>query len=1170
MSESFIDQSNFRRILNRNVAVPLGFGFLSAFFFSAIVYYLLSVSHWVDQSVKGVAHAHEALRLVADLETGMRGYLIAGEEVFLDPYRQGLERVQQELDELKEYSRDDPLQMARLQKIEAAHRLWLTFAEEGITRRTAGEPIVDYVRTRRGLDLTDQRRDLLNEYIAAERQRRAERISNSESMTTALIGGFLLFSLIFSGILVYLGRRDLTSLSESYSQSLQRQQSHSEALEQQAWYRTGQTQLSESIIGELALPALGQGVLNFLSRYIDVAVGALYVVQEGKLQRVAEYAYDPEYLQSARTLDIGNGLVGQAALERRVMALEDLPADYLKVTSALGDTTPRSVLIVPVEDSGMLNGVIELGFLRPLREQDSELLRRIAPSIASAIEAARYRQRLQRVLAETQQLNEELQVQQEELRAANEELEEQSNALRESQAHMEEQQAELEQTNEQLAEQAEELARQRDQMDDKNQRLNEVQLMLEQRADELQRASRYKSEFLANMSHELRTPLNSSLILAKLLADNPDGNLSDDQVQFARSIYSAGNDLLTLINDILDISKVEAGKLEVHPELTILSRLVDGMKNLFLPLAMEKSLQFSVELADDLPASLFTDRQRLEQILKNLLANAFKFTEKGSVTLRVEPRDDDLLAFAVRDTGIGIAQEQQAAIFEAFRQADGTTNRRYGGTGLGLSISRELANLLGGQIEVQSAPGAGSTFTLVLPQSYSEPLAVEPTTAPQPSRAPVTMAEAITPPPARRDEPELPNRGAVSYERLPDDRDKYPFKERCVLVIEDEPQFARILRDLAHELEYSCLLSQNADDGFDTAVQYKPDAILLDMRLPDHSGLTVLERLKENPATRHIPVHVVSVEDRKEAALQMGAVGYAMKPTTREELKDVFGRLEAKLAQKVKRILLVEDDALQRESMSRLIEDVDIEITAVEFGEQALELLRSTVFDCMIIDLKLPDMDGSELLERMAKEDICSFPPVIVYTGRNLTRDEEAALLKYSRSIIIKGARSPERLLDEVTLFLHKVESDMPPERQKMLKSARSREKAFEGRTILVVDDDVRNVFALTSALEQKGALVEIARNGLEAIDKLQHDETIDLVLMDIMMPEMDGFTAMQEIRKEARFAKLPIIAVTAKAMKDDQDRCLRAGANDYLAKPIDLDRLFSLIRVWLPKVELL
>lgn len=1166
MSESFIDQNNFRRILNRNVAVPLGFGFLSAFFFSAIVYYLLSVGQWVERSVQGVAYAHEAQKMLNDIESSMRGYLIAGQDRFLEPYERERPLFEEQLVLMRKYSAEDAEQLERVERVAMLHNQWLAFAEDLIGQRGQGLSVIEDVQSKRGLELKEDQRRLLNDFIARERQLRSERTDVSEVITTALIGGFLLFSLIFSGLLVFLGRRDLTTLSATYSESLRKQQAHAEALEKQAWYRTGQTQLSESIIGELALPALGQGVLNFLSRYIDAAVGALYVVQDGKLQRVAEYAYDPEHLQSARSLEVGTGLVGQAALERRMMALEDLPAGYLKVTSALGDTTPRAVLIVPVEDSGLLNGVIELGFLRPLREQDSELLRRIVPSIGSAIEAARYRQRLQKVLAETQQLNEELQVQQEELRAANEELEEQSNALRESQSHLEEQQAELEQTNEQLAEQTETLARQRDEMDEKNQRLNEAQLMLEQRADELQRASRYKSEFLANMSHELRTPLNSSLILAKLLADNPEGNLSDDQVQFARSIYSAGNDLLTLINDILDISKVEAGKLEVHPELTVLARLVDGVKNLFLPQAMEQSLQFEVELADDLPVSLFSDRQRLEQILKNLLANAFKFTEKGSVTLRVEKRGEDQLAFAVRDTGIGIAPEQQAAIFEAFRQADGTTNRRYGGTGLGLSISRELANLLGGEIEVQSRPGAGSTFTLVVPEHYSEPRPITPASVP--AAAPVVALEPPAPPAAL--ERDLLQRAAAPRQWLPDDRDELPFEARCVLVIEDEPQFARILYDLAHELNYSCLLAQNADDGFDTAVQYKPDAILLDMRLPDHSGLTVLERLKENPATRHIPVHVVSVEDRKEAALQMGAVGYAMKPTTREDLKEVFGRLEAKLAQKVKRILLVEDDARQRESVSRLIEDVDIEITAVEFGEQALELLRSTVFDCMIIDLKLPDMDGSELLERMAREDICSFPPVIVYTGRNLTRDEEAALLKYSRSIIIKGARSPERLLDEVTLFLHKVESDMPPERQKMLKSARSREKAFEGRKILVVDDDVRNVFALTSALEQKGALVEIARNGLEAIDRLQHDGTIDLVLMDIMMPEMDGFTAMQEIRKDSRFAKLPIIAVTAKAMKDDQDRCLSAGANDYLAKPIDLDRLFSLIRVWLPKVELL
>ncbi|MGA6098191.1 response regulator [Stutzerimonas marianensis] len=1167
MGDTFIDQSQFRRILNRNVAVPLGFGFLSAFFFSAIVYFLLNVSHWVERSVVGVAYAHDMLKVMGDMESSMRGYLIAGEDVFLEPYRNELPLFTGLLKDLKQYSAEDSVQLNRAERIGQLHEQWVAFAEEAIARRANDEPVVDYVRGKRGLELKEEQRRLLNEFIAYERQVRAERTDTSEMITTALIGGFLAFSLIFSGLLVYFGRRDLYSLADSYAESLERQQEHAAALEKQAWYRAGQTQLSEAIIGEQTLPALGQNILNFLSRYLGASVGALYVAQEGKLQRVAEFAWDRDRLNAGRHLEFGEGLVGQVALERRALTLDRVPSGYLKVSSALGETDAGAVLIVPVEDSGMLNGVLEIGFLRPLREEDGELLRRISDSLGSAIEAARYRQRLQRMLAETQQLNEELQVQQEELRAANEELEEQSNALRESQAHMEEQQAELEQTNEQLAEHTEELARQRDEVDLKNQRLQEVQLLLEERAEELQRASRYKSEFLANMSHELRTPLNSSLILAKLLADNPEGNLNDDQVQFARSIYSAGNDLLNLINDILDISKVEAGKLDVRPELLMLSRMVDGLKSLFLAQALEKSLQFNVELEDGLPESLYTDRQRLEQIIKNLLSNAFKFTEKGSVELRVSRRDSGRIAFAIRDSGIGIPADQQDVIFEAFRQADGTTNRRYGGTGLGLSISRELAQLLGGTIEVSSEPGAGSLFTLIVPEHYSAPAKAEAADAAplplQPLAAAIAVAEPV---PAKPAEPVA----IASAPSVADDRAHFPFKERSVLVIEDEPQFAAILRDLAHELKYSCLIAQNADHGFDTAVQYRPDAILLDMRLPDHSGLTVLERLKENPITRHIPVHIVSVEDRKEAALQMGAIGYATKPTTREDLKEVFARLEAKLAQKVKRILLVEDDARQRESVARLIEDVDIEITAVEFGEQALELLRSTVFDCMIIDLKLPDMDGHQLLESMAREDICSFPPVIVYTGRNLTREEEAELMKYSRSIIIKGARSPERLLDEVTLFLHKVESDMPPERQKMLKSVRSREKAFEGRKILVVDDDVRNVFALTSALEQKGALIEIARNGHEAIAQLQEVSDIDLVLMDIMMPEMDGFTAMQEIRKDPRLAKLPIIAVTAKAMKDDQDRCLHAGANDYLAKPIDLDRLFSLIRVWLPKVELL
>ncbi len=401
-----------------------------------------------------------------------------------------------------------------------------------------------------------------------------------------------------------------------------------------------------------------------------------------------------------------------------------------------------------------------------------------------------------------------------------------------------------------------------------------------------------------------------------------------------------------------------------------------------------------------------------------------------------------------------------------------------------------------------------------------------------------------------------------------DDRERAPFGNRCILVIEDEPNFARILFDLAHELGYSCLVAQGADEGFELAAQYIPDAILLDMRLPDHSGLTVLQRLKEQASTRHIPVHIISVEDRVEAAMHMGAVGYAVKPTSREQLKEVFARLEAKLTQKLKHILLVEDDDLQRESIARLIGDDDVEITAVAMAQDALALLRENIYDCMIIDLKLPDMLGNELLKRMTAEDIRAFPPVIVYTGRNLTREEEADLLKYSRSIIIKGARSPERLLDEVTLFLHKVESQLSNERQRMLKTARSRDKVFEGRKVLLVDDDVRNIFALTSALEHKGAIVEIGRNGREAIERLEQHDDIDLVLMDVMMPEMDGFEATRLIRQQSRWRKLPIIAVTAKAMKDDQQRCLQAGANDYLAKPIDLDRLFSLIRVWLPQLE--
>ncbi|MFL6534668.1 MAG: response regulator [Pseudomonas sp.] len=1155
---SSVDEHSFRKLLSRNISLPLGMGALSAVFFIVLITYLLSVIQWVGHTDRVLNNVNDAMKLSVDLETGMRGYLLSGDEHFLDPYEVAKPRIAVALDTLLELTADNPVQTDRLHKIQALQVEWSNYAQGMIDLQRSSGDYRGAVKAGRGKRLTDEIRKTFEDVVETEQQLRAQRNEQVRTTTVWSIALYLLFVAAVSGLLAYVGRRDLLNLSRSYSVTLKVQQDSAARLEKQAWLRNGQTQLAEQVLGQLSLNLLGRNILQFCAQYLGTVVAALYAREEnGVLRRVATYGMSREDDEQQQVIIDGEGIVGQTVRQGRVIRLDDVPNDYLNVSSGLGKGRPNCVLVVPTRDDDRINGVVELGFLRPLTERDIELLDLVAGNIGTSIEAARYRQRLQEVLAETQQLNEELQVQQEELKTANEELEEQSRILKESQAHLEAQQQELEQTNEQLAEQ-------RDAMDQKNSELNLAQIQLQERAEELQRSSKYKSEFLANMSHELRTPLNSSLILSKLLAENPHKNLSEEQVKFAESIYSAGNDLLNLINDILDISKVEAGKLEVRPENTGVARLVEGLRDLFTPLAREKGLDFDVQVQPDAPAMLYTDRQRLEQVLKNLLSNAVKFTEHGSVRLTVAGQPGGGIAFMVRDSGIGIAADQQQSIFEAFRQADGTTNRRYGGTGLGLSISRDLATLLGGSISVTSAPGQGSEFTLAMPGRYVEPgdSPIAPMTFTPPA-ASLTPVQTAAPAPAT-----LVAEVEAPVPQFADDREKAPFDSRCILVIEDEPKFARILFDLAHELGYQCLVAHGADEGFDLASRLSPDAILLDMRLPDHSGLTVLQRLKEQAATRHIPVHVISVEDRVEAAMHMGAIGYAVKPTTREELKDVFARLEAKLTQKVKRVLLVEDDDLQRDSITRLIGDEDIEITAVGLAQQALDLLRDNVYDCMIIDLKLPDMLGNDLLKRMSSEEICSFPPVIVYTGRNLTRDEEAELRKYSRSIIIKGARSPERLLDEVTLFLHKVESRLSHERQRMLQTARSRDKVFEGRKVLLVDDDVRNIFALTSALEAKGAIVVIGRNGYEAIERLNEVEDIDLVLMDVMMPEMDGFEATTLIRKDPRWQKLPIIAVTAKAMKDDQERCLAAGSNDYLAKPIDLDRLFSLIRVWLPNME--
>ncbi len=1146
---------NFKQILTRNIALPIAVGIGSAAVFVAVILYLLSVINWVEHTDRVVAEGTELGRLAVEQESAMRGFLIAGDEVFVGNYNAGKSRMDAGLAALKARVSDNPSQVARLQNIESMQVQWNRFAESVMELRRQGRDYREAVVPGQGRRMTDEVRREFSMFLEEERRLRKARNDDAQETARWVLVGFVLFTIVISLILAIFGRRQLMTLSGNYSRALDEQIRHGETMQKQAWLRAGQSRLAERIIGHTTLAQMGAGALEHLSDYLGFVVGAVYVRDaDGRLSRFAAHGMEAHAAADSAFHAVG-GLVAQAAQAQRVVALEDLPPGYLRVSSGTGEGSSQSALIVPLVADGEVNGVLEVGFLRKLEARDHELMELIAGTLGTAISTSLYRQRLQESLSHAQQLNEELQVQQEELRTANEELEEQSHVLKESQAQLESQQAELEQTNERLSEQALML-------DQRNQDLRLAQGDLRQQADDLQRASRYKSEFLANMSHELRTPLNSSLILARLLAENSAGNLTEEQVRFAQSISSAGNDLLNLINDILDISKVEAGHMELVIEPVMVTRLADSLRQTFEPLAMQKQLAFSVDVAEETPQMLRTDRQRSEQVLKNLLSNAIKFTESGHVTMTVAPGEHGGIDFSVQDTGIGISTSQHEVIFEAFRQADGTTSRRYGGTGLGLSISRNLAQLLGGSISVESEPGKGSRFTLHLPLTYVAP---EEAASAQPADSPVTRRQAAPAVAAAQPAEEEP--GFVAPPPFDDDR-SLPASGRSVLVIEDEPQFAHILYDLAHERDYRCLVAQGAEEGVAMASRFVPDAILLDMRLPDKPGLDVLQQLKDNPRTRHIPVHVISASDAREAALHMGAVGYAMKPATRDQLLNVFHQLEERLTRQLKRVLLVEDDARQRDSVVQLIGDDDVDITAVATGAEALAQLHRQAFDCMIIDLKLPDMDGAQLLELMSTENIQSFPPVIVYTGRNLTREEERQLLRYSRSIIIKGARSPERLLDEVTLFLHKVEAQLSAERQTMLKTARSRDRVFEGRKVLLVDDDVRNIFALTSALEHKGLQVEIGRNGFEALDKLDAVADIDLVLMDIMMPGMDGLEATRRIRQIPRFQKLPIIAVTAKAMKDDQEQCLAAGANDYLPKPIDLDRLMSLLRVWMPALE--
>ena len=1117
----------------------------------AIVFFLISgaVAYLNLQSLREgnlrVVHSHEVIAALnevmstaQDAETGQRGFLLTNNERYLAPYNAALDRLPPLLDRIAQLTRDNPIQQVRIPRLRAHVNSKLAELKETIDlRRTQGtDAALAVVNSDRGKIEMDAIRVELAAMDEEEEVLRTKRLAEiDDAYSTALASSIFsaILGLALTGTIAFLIRRATL------------------ARRREDWLQAAQVQLASAVMGDQDITQVSESVLGFLVRYLGAVAGAMYVYGGDVFRRTSSSGV-PAEANIPETLRSREGLFGQAAAEGRTLLVDDVPEGYLSFGSALGRDKPRHLAISPGIVDGSVNAVVELGFLHPVDERVLTLLEQASASIATAVRSAKYRGELQELLEETQRQSEELQTQSEELRVSNEELEEQSRALKESQARLEQQQVELEQTNSQLEEQAQQLELQRDEM-------VRINATIQLKARELEQASRYKSDFLANMSHELRTPLNSSLILAKLLADNPLGNLTDEQVMHALTILSSGNDLLNLINDILDLSKIESGHVKISPESVAVSRLVSNLRQTFQPIADDRKLEFAVNVERGAPESIETDLQRLEQILKNLLSNSFKFTETGRIGLSIGRAAGGKVAISVSDTGIGIAEEQQQSIFDAFHQADGTISRKYGGTGLGLSISRELARLLGGSISLESRLGKGSTFTLSIPEVYD------------PAKVAAREQRGMTVPVSAALPLELPRIQRAQKGAIDDDREAQEDTRRILLVVDDDDSFATILRDLSRESGFRALVASTAEEALNLARQYKPNAIVLDIGLPDQSGLAVLDRLKRDVQTRHIPIHIISASDHAETALSLGAVGYMLKPVKREQVMDVLQKLEAKLSQRMHQVLIVEDDKVQREAVAKLLSSHDVQTVTAGTAAECLKLLQNQTFDCMVLDLSLPDASGYSLLETLSLESSYAFPPVIVYTGRELSPDDEQRLRKYSKSIIIKGAKSPERLLDEVTLFMHQVVSELPPAQQKMIRQARSRDALLEGRRILVVEDDVRNVYALTGVLEPRGAIIEIARNGREALDALEKaagrsDGAIDLVLMDVMMPVMDGLTATREIRKRPEWKNLPVIALTAKAMPDDQQRCIDAGANDYMAKPLEVEKLLSLVRVWMPR----
>ncbi|MGH7098273.1 MAG: response regulator, partial [Stellaceae bacterium] len=900
---------------------------------------------------------------------------------------------------------------------------------------------------------------------------------------------------------------------------------------EQDWLKTNLARFTNMVQGQRDLATVGRMLLSGLGPLVNAQNGVIYLVEDdGELRLLSAYADSAEPDGHPARLRLGQGLAGQCAADARRLLLTELPDTVVPITSGLFKAAPRNVIVLPVLFEGQVKAVIELGSIGKFTDLQISFLEQLTAGIGIVLNSIKATMRTEALLQQSQQLAGELQSQQ----------------------------RELQQTNEQLEQKAQQLVEQNVEVENKNQEIEQARRALEDKAGELALTSKYKSEFLANMSHELRTPLNSILILGQHLAENPDHTLSEKEVEFARTIHGAGIDLMNLISDILDLSKIESGTVTVEAEEIAFANLERMVTRPFRHEAEARKLDFSVTFDPRLEPTLVTDAKRLQQVLTNLLSNAFKFTEAGGVKLTVTTASSGwtpdhpvlsqaraVVAFEVSDTGIGIPLGKQKIIFEAFQQADASTSRRYGGTGLGLAISRELSQLLGGEIQLRSAPGAGSAFTLYLPLAYSG--SVQRPAAPVPRAvAPATAAAA---PPT---------------EAMPDDRAALEPGDPLLLIVEDDPHYARIVADLAHEKGFKALIAMRGADALTLAREYQPSAVSLDVFLPDMLGWTVLSQLKQNPLTRHIPVQIVTLDEDRQNGLARGAFSFVTKPSTARDLGAALGRIKDYVQPRQKHLLVVEDNPAEQLGITQLLAHDDIDIMTAATGAEAAALMHERPIDCIVLDLRLPDMSGFDLLEVIRDDPALSDLPVVVFTGRELSPEEDARLHTMARSVIVKGVESPERLLDETALFLHRVVSDLPADKQKMLERLHSSDEDLVGKTVLLVDDDARNIFALSSVLERRGMRVLTATTGREAIEFLEATPDLAIVLMDIMLPEMDGYQTIQVIRSNPAQRRLPIIALTAKAMKGDREKCLDAGASDYLAKPVNTEQLLSALRLWL------